>query len=128
MAIGSLEELLSLSYAELWREFQPCERTACPLSCGVDHAVFVSQCQDADCLSCGHPPSELRLCSWSDNCRYKGLAFWGLLIVLTRTLLPRLLVTAEEFGWIPARKHAAAAAAQADEDGAQRQKAIKKQS
>ena len=61
--------------------------------------------------------------------RYKGLASWGLLIVLTRTLLPRLLLTAEEFGWIPARKHATAAAAAraVDEDGVQRKAAVKKQ-
>jgi hypothetical protein len=71
--------------------------------------------------------------------RYKGLAFWGLLIVLTRTLLPRLLLAMEERGWIPARKHASAAsaaaadaaatkAARAEADEMHREGSAKKQS
>ena len=34
---------------------------------------------------------------------YRGLVQWGLLIVLTRVFVPRLLLTAEAKGWLPAR-------------------------
>ena len=37
---------------------------------------------------------------------YQALTCWVLLIVLTRLLLPRLLMAAEQRGWIPARTKA----------------------
>ena len=65
MAIRSLEELLAMSYGDLWHEFKP----------------------------------------------YQGLALWALVIALTRTLVPRLLVAAEKKGWIPARTRTTARSA-----------------